>query len=252
MSPDTVPLPVADHPRPRRRRGGGVVALLLLLALVAGAALIADEVVRSRVQTAVEQQITDQHAGRGVQVELHGWPFLWQVRQDRLDAADLRAESLTVDAEGLPVEVRNVDLHGTDLTGVRDQQQIVAGTVTGTVDVTWPTVRELSGVDLSYAGPDRVGLADDLRFLGRSVPITVEGTPTLDPATGQLGIRDATASVAGTSVPQRLVDPLLAQVGQGYRLPALGALQYSSLAVGPDAVTIGLTGTDVDTQQVLG
>lgn len=248
----TVPLPVPDRPQRRRHRGGVVVALLLLLALVAGAGVLADAIVRSRVQTAVEQQVIDQYAGDGVEVRLHGWPFLWQVRQDRLEAADLRADSLTVDAEGQRVEVRNVELHGTDLTGVRDQQQIVAGTVTGGVDVSWPTVRALSGVDLAYAGPDRVRLSTSFSLFGQQVPVTIEGTPQLDPATGGLGIGDATADVAGTTVPQRLVDPLLARAGDGYRLPPLGALAYDSLTVGPEAVRIGLVGTDVDTQQVLG
>ena len=252
MSHATIPLPVPG-PVPRRRgRRGPIVAVLLLLVLVAGAAALADGIVRGRVQSSVEQQITDQYQGTGVEISLTGWPFLWQVQQDRLDAAQLRADSLTVDAEGRRVELRNVDLHGTGLTGVRDQERIVAGTVTGSVDVSWATVRELSGVDLSYAGTDRVRLADSLRFLGRSVPVIVEGVPQLDPATGELGISDAAATVAGTSIPQALVDPLLARVGDGYRLPPLGSLQYRSLTVGPEVVRIGLAGTDVDTQQVLG
>lgn len=254
MSHATIPLPVpAPGPGPRRRgRGGAIVAVLLLMVLVAGAAALADGIVRGRVQSSVEQQVTEQYQGTGAEIRLTGWPFLWQVRQDRLEAAQLRADTLTVDAEGRRVQLRNVDLRGTDLTGVRDQERIVAGTVTGSVDVSWATVRELSGVDLSYAGTDRVRLADSLRFLGRSVPVIVEGVPQLDPATGELGISDATATVAGTSVPQGLVDPLLAQVGDGYRLPPLGSLQYRSLTVGPEVVRIGLAGTDVDTQQVLG
>lgn len=249
----TVPLPVPDRPQRRRHRGGVLATLVLLLALVAGAGLLADSIVRSRVQDAVEQQVTDQYTGSGVEIRLHGWPFLWQLRQDRLEAADLRADSLTVDAEGRPIEVRNVELHGTDLTGVRhDQEHIVAGTVTGAVDVTWPAVRELSGVDLAYAGPDRVRLSTSFSVFGQQVPVTIEGTPQLDPATGGLGIGDATADVAGTTVPQPLVDPLLTRAGDGYRLPPLGALAYDSLTVGPEAVRIGLVGTDVDTQQVLG
>ena len=254
MSDATIPLPVpAAGPAPRRRGpGGAILAVLLVLVLVAGAAALADGVVRGRVQSSVAQQITDQYQRTGVGISLTGWPFLWQISQDRLEAARLRADSLTVDAEGHRVELRNVDLRGTDLTGVRDQKHIVAGTVTGSVDVSWSTVRELSGVDLSYASTDRVRLSDSLRFLGRSVPVIVEGVPQLDPATGALGLGDATAKVAGTSVPQALVDPLLARVGDGYRLPPLGSLQYRSLTVGPEVVRIGLAGTDVDTQQVLG
>lgn len=249
MPADTVPLPPVAQ---SGRRRSPLLLVTLVLVLLTGTAALADTVVRNRVEASIARQLTAEQQGRGVEVRLEGWPFLWQVGRDRLDGATLQADRLVIDAEGQPVEVRDVALHGTDLTGVRDQQQIVAGRVSGTVDVTWPTVRELSGVALSYAGPDRVALADELRLLGRGVPISVEGTPTLDPATGELGIRDATADIAGTTVPQRLVDPLLARAGDGYRLPPLGDLAYDSLTVGPEAVRIGLVGTEVDVDQVLG
>ncbi|SDB80793.1 Protein of unknown function [Raineyella antarctica] len=253
MTQPTIPLPPLGRRRPRRRRGAGIVlALVLLAVLVAGAAALADTIVRQRVQDSVAAQLTRQYTGHGVQVELTGWPFLWQVGQDRLDGGRLRADSLTINAEGRPVQVRDVDLRGTRLTGVRDQQHIVAGTVTGSVELSWQTVRDLSGVDLAYVSANRVRLSESLQLFGRSVPVTIEGTPELDPTNGGLGIRDATATVAGTTVPQGLVDPLLQRVDQGYRLPPLGSLHYDSLAVDPQGVRLQLTGTDVDTQQLLG
>lgn len=243
---------------PRTRRNpvgrllGALFALVLVVAVVGAAAALVDNEVRTRSERSVEQQVTQQYAGTGVQVRLSGWPFLWQVHQDRLDGGSLRAAAVTVDAGGHRVVLRNLALQGTDLTGVRDQQHIVVGQVTGSVDVPWSTVRELTGVDLAYVSADRVRLSENLDVLGQQLPVTIEGTPRLDPATGELGIRDATATVAGTAVPKQLLEPLLARVGTGYRLPPLGALHYRSITPGPDAVRVGLAGTDVDAQQVLG
>lgn len=157
-----------------------------------------------------------------------------------------------MDADGLPVEVLDVDLRATDLVGVRDQRGIVAGRVEGSAAMSWATLGDLSGLDLSYAPPDRVLLRESVRVLGREIPLTVEGRPELDPATGDLAIRDATATVAGATVPQPLVDPVLARVDRGYRLPPLGTLAYGAVEVGPDAVRINLAGTDVDVDQLLG
>lgn len=252
MSPATIPLPPTPPESPHRGRRAVVPAIVLLLVMVAGTAVLVDAVLRARTQAAVAQQVVDQQQGVGVQVRLTGWPFLWQVSRDRLAGASLRADSISVDADGLPVEVLDVDLRATDLVGVRDQQGIVAGRVEGSAAVSWSTLAELSGLDLAYAPPDRVLLRESVRVLGREIPLTVEGRPELDPATGDLAIRDATATVAGATVPQPLVDPVLARVDRGYRLPPLGTLAYRTVEVGPDAVRISLAGADVDIDQLVG
>lgn len=249
MPADTVPLPPVGNPG---RRHSPALLVVLALALLVTAAALADTVVRARTEASIARQVTDQQQGRGVEVRLEGWPFLWQVGRDHLEGATLRADSLVIDADGLPVEVVDVDLAGGDLVGVRDGQGIVAGRVDGSVGVSWQTLGRLSGLDLAYAGPDRVRLSTSFGALGRQVPVTVEGTPRFDPTTGGLGLGEATADVAGATIPARLVDLLLEQVGDGYRLPPLGTLAYDSLDVGPEAVRIGLVGTDVDVDQVLG
>ncbi len=242
----------------RRRRNPlvqlvvALVALALVVAVLATVAFVADTVARKRVETTVEQKVTQYWAGSGVQVTLPRWGFLWQMRNDRLDTGRLTADEVTIKLDGKKVTLRNVNLEGRDLTGVRTREDLMAAEVTGAADISWDAVRELSGVDLAYVADDRMGVSRTFSMFGQDLSVSVEGTPQVDPATGVLSLDQATASVGGAAVPQQLLDPVMGQVEAGYPLPQLGAMQYQSVEVSPEAVRINLAGTDIGPEQLVG
>lgn len=220
------------------RKGVGVIVTLVVLAALA---LVADRAVLARTETVAAERVRETFAVQGdLDIELHGFPFLTQLAQGRLEQVTGSADEVTFGT----LTLTEVDVAATGVTTGSPVTTATAG-----LEATVPTAtlqqvaREQTGLELTVAvdaGAIVVsGDALGLTLAGSAVPRVEDGRLLVDLDTVSIGGLD----VAIESLPAALRDRLSDLEVPVDELPA--GLVLGSATVVADGVRISATGTDV-------
>lgn len=235
----------AGAPRRHRTIRHLIVAALVLL-LVAALFVVADRVVQRLAQDRIAAEIQSQlGTPEPPDVDLGPFPFLTEIATGRVESAHVTAAEVALpNSNG--ATVRDVDATFSGITGSDRFARIVADRGTATGMLSYPSLSALTGLDLQYAGPDRVQVRFDTTVGSYPVAGTVTGRPVLDVAGQTLEITDAELSVTSVGVPQPVVDA----AGQFILRPVpVETLPYNlrltAIAVREDGVQITATGEDL-------
>jgi hypothetical protein len=223
-----------------------VKALVITLVVLVGLALAADRVGVRVADAKVAQQIQQrEHLAGKPSVDITGFPFLTQAVAGTYD--DVRI-SLTAADLGQPAGTRaDVDLHGVHLplssalSG--SVSRIPVDRVDGAATLSYALLSQQigHGTTLSWAGGG-LRLATSVTILGRTVPLTAEGTVHLDG--DQLVVDAQHASAAGVSLPSALVTRAGSALDLRYRVPALPlGLHLTGVRPTADGVVVDVVGT---------
>ncbi|HYP44365.1 MAG TPA: DUF2993 domain-containing protein [Propionibacteriaceae bacterium] len=228
----------------RARRGGAVLLLaglvvLLVLAVVADRA--AQQVAESRAATQLQAQLG---TAEEPEVDIQGFPFLTQARQQSLSSVRVVADG--VRPPGSTTTVQHVDLKLRDVSSRDNFATSTAEQVSGTATLDYPTVKTLTGQSLRYARDDKVEVSAPTTVMGVPVTAVVVGRPVVDEAEQTLSLTEPQLSVDGVSVPDSAAGALLDSAVKP--APVTGVpfgLKLNSVSAQPQGLVAGLTGTDV-------
>jgi len=239
-------------PRRRRPRWFAPLLALVLLGLLASLLVLGDVLGRRWAEDQIAARVqTELGLDAPPAVDVTGTPFLTQVAARRLDAVHVTADSTRVTTEGVVVELQGVDLWLRGVTLRVNFSKATVADLAGQGRLSWPSVRDLTGIDLRWAGADaqgrgRITMQHDLEFQGLHLPITLTARPEIDPATRQLRFAEPTVAVSGFPLPADLVADLLSRTLRPIDLPLPAGLQIGEVRAEEAGLTIALTGTDVD------
>ncbi len=201
--------------------------MLVVVLVLAGLLIVADRGVQRLAEDQVAARVQTQlGASAKPGVDLGPFPFLNEIATGRLDSARVRIDEVVLpDSNG--ATVTGVDATFTGVTMSDRFSRIVADQGQATGVLSYPSLSALTGLDIEYAGPDRV----QIRFesvIGRwTVAGTATGRPVLDVENQSLEIADAQVSVNSEGVPQPVADA----VGQfALRRVPLESLPYCAPA----------------------
>lgn len=216
----------------RRRRRGWIVALVAVLAL-AGLVVIADRGVQAVAENQIATQLqTDLRTPEKPSVDLGPFPFLTEIATGRVTSARVRLDEVAL-PNGNGATATDVDARFGDIT-ISDQfSRIAAGNGEATGLLSYPSLSSLTGLDLSYAGTDRVQVDFELP-LGRREPVsgTATGRPVLNVENQTLEIAEAEVSMGSSE-------------GDEASLEAAGRLLLRSLPLGELPYELRLTALTV-------
>jgi len=250
----TQPMPqeqTADHVAPHRRSRPIRLLIVVVVAVLvlAGLLIVADRWVQRLAEDQVAARVQTQlGAPAKPGVDLGPFPFLNEIATGRLDSARVRMDEVALPDTG-GATITGVDATFTGVTVSERFSRIVADQGQATGVLSYPSLSALTGLDVAYAGTDRV----QIRFetvIGRwPVAGTATGRPVLDVENQSLEIADAQVSVTSEGVPQPVADA----AGQfALRRVPLDTLPYSlrltSIAVREDGVQVTATGQDLPLQ----
>lgn len=190
--------------RSRRRRRGPFAALpraaKLLFALLVGAGflVLADRCAAMYAEKKARQALQDQlHLAAAPQVDIHGFPFLTQVLDKRLERVDVTVPHVAADRVSLAkvqASARDIRLTG-DLPS--DVRGAVIGDLTGEVTLSFDDMnRELAASEVKFSRRDdnTVGADGKLTIAGQELRVRAAARLRLD------GNRGLSTDVDGISV----------------------------------------------------
>lgn len=234
------------EPRRRSRKVGRLLVVLVVMLVLAGLFVVADRGVQRLAEDRVAAQIQTQLGVPGKPgVDLGPFPFLNEIATGHIDSARVRIDEVALpDSNG--ATVTGVDATFTGTTVSDRFSRIVADQGQASGLLSYPSLSVLTGLDVAYAGTDRV----QIRFesvIGRwTVSGTVTGRPVLDVEKQSLEIADAQVSVTSEGVPQPVADAAGQFVLRRVPLDALPyELRLTSIAVREDGVQVAATGQDL-------
>ena len=238
---------IASRGRPRTIRR--LLVVLVVVLVLAGLFVIADRVVQrlteDRVATRVQTQL-----GAPVKpgVDLGPFPFLHEIATGRLDSARVRIDEVALpDRNG--ATVTDVDATFTNVTMSDRFSRIVADQGQATGLLSYRSLSALTGLDVEYAGTDRVQIRFESVVGNWTVAGTATGRPVLDVENQSLEIADAQVSVTSEGVPQPVADAAGQFVLRRVPLDTLPyELRLTSIAVREDGVQVAATGQDLPLQ----
>ncbi|OFS06946.1 MULTISPECIES: DUF2993 domain-containing protein [Kytococcus] len=231
--------------RGARRRDRRAVAALVALLVLLLTLLVGDLALRRYVVGRIEQEVGATVHGR-VRADLDGWPTAWHVARDEYPEIDGTLSGAVVEVRGRTVlvdaDVRARDVR--DLSGGGDAVHVEH--LAGRVRTSWEDLSRVTGADLSGDEDGRLSITTDVPVMGERLPVRVTGRPVVDPATGQLGLADAQASLDEVDVPQDVVDGLLPRVATYANLPTYEGLRWTGVRATAEGVELELRGEGVD------
>lgn len=135
-----------------------VTAVLLLV--LAGLFVAADRLAVNVAENKAADRISSAQGLSGTDstsVSIHGFPFLTQVADHRLNDVDVRLRGMTADAGDQQITVTAVDAHLRDVALGSDFSSATAGEATGKARISYDDLNAIApkGVQVSYAGADR-------------------------------------------------------------------------------------------------
>lgn len=200
------PAESATRKTPRSRTGRrliiAAVVILAVLALVFAADRGVQTLVERRVATEVQ---TASGAAQVPIVDLGPWPFLTEIATGRVSTARVQLAELEL-PNGNGATATDVDATFSDITSSDGFSKVVAARGQATGLVSYPSLSRLTGLDLSYASPDRITVAFSVPIGRLTVAGTATGRPVLDVAEQSLAIEDAEVTVPGSEGDQGLLD----------------------------------------------
>ena len=232
---------------PRRSRTVRRLPVVLVVVLVlAGLFVVADRGVQRLAEDQVAAQIQTQLGAPGrPSVDLGPFPILNEIATGHIDSARVRIDEVALpDSDG--ATVTGVDATFTGITVSDRFSRIVADQGQATGLLSYPSLSALTGLDVEYAGTDRVQIRFE-SMIGRwTVAGTVTGRPVLDAENQSLEIAEAQVSVTSEGVPQPVADAAGQFVLRRVPLDTLPyELRLTSIAVREDGVHIAATGQDL-------
>jgi len=222
--------------RPRRHWGRRVLITFIVLLVILGAALaVADRIGASYAERIIGDKVAQQVSNQGAtsdkpDVTIEGVPFLTQVARGRYQEIKIELRNFagpagngkTIKMPLLDIRTQNVDA---PLSTLRSRSgTIVAGTVTGTGTIDYPTVESLvgqAGVKLSEQG-GKLAVTAPVTVLNQSV--TVHGTADLTVRNNVVSLRFDQVTADGVpQVPlvQNLLSNYAKRISIDLRIPQL-------------------------------
>lgn len=169
---------------------------LAVLAVILGGGWFADNLIRSTTESRLASQLADglgAPAGAAT-VKLGGTPFaLWYLTHSVPNAA--------IAVSSFPVEVNTTTVTLTTLqctTGglVRTDSDVIAQSVSGTVQVSYDELSRVSGLQVSDGGDGWLKAHFSTTFLGQNIRGDIMARPQVDPETHKLRLAGAQVWVA--------------------------------------------------------
>lgn len=235
---------------PGRRSGlSCIVVLLLIAALLAVAAFVADRVLRDRVESQIETKLATVVSAEGLSATVTDRFVPWSLVRNRLDSGYVTAQRATITRDGRSITFDDLRVDFAGVTNARHPAEAVIADVSGSGLIDWTELSNQLGIDLSYAGENRLGFTASADLYGQQVSFTVSGVPAVD-AAGAITISDAKADVNGVALPANIVQAVLSRLANQLRLPTLPDFGYSSIEVLENGVVIAVQGSDVEVSQL--
>lgn len=213
--------------RGRRRLVRLIVALLVLLGLLLAADRIADYVAERTAASMLQKSQGLQHRP---DVDITGFPFLTQLAAGHFDEIDVTARDFPVGRAERSVLVHQLDVHLHDVTVSRNFHSATSRFSTATALIRYQDLSTALGVEVSYAGAERLRVAHRISVAGVGVDATA--TTGLQVAAEALRFTAPQVSVAGQQVPAAvsryfadLFGPAISLAGMpfGVHVDAVGA-----------------------------
>lgn len=221
-----------------------VLAVLLVLVVLL---VVADRVGVVVAEHVVADQVQEK-AGLTAppDVDIGGVPFLTQVVRGRYD--DVRLQ-LTAEELGQPAgTTADVTLHGVHvpLSALlhRSVTEIPVDSLDGTATLSYPLLSAQLGGDTSLSWTDgALRVTRTVQVLGFSVPLTADGSVTLDGT--DLVVNVSGASAAGVDLPSYVVSAATKLLDLRYPVPELPfGLQLTGVTAAADGVHVAVGATD--------
>jgi hypothetical protein len=132
----------------------------VLLFVLAGLFVAADRLAVNLAENKAADRISSAQGLTGTDstsVSIHGFPFLTQVADHRLDDVDVRLRGITADAGDQQITVTAVDAHLQDVALGDDYSSATAGEATGKARISYEDLNAIApqGVHVAYAGKKR-------------------------------------------------------------------------------------------------
>lgn len=212
-------------------------AVATVVVVLAGGAVVADHVVRTRTEADLAQSLQDEIPGLDTEpdVTIHGFPFLTQVMSGSLDDVRLSAPEATV--EGLRME--DIDVR---LEGVSTDQPTTADRAHMTALVTLDSAREVLDAPVELSVEDGA-LVTSTQFLG----LPVEAVLVPRAAGRDIDIEVQSLRLAGVGVDPSQIPGIGGRL-EGLSIPVQGlpeGLELTGLTVDTEGFWLEAEGTDV-------
>lgn len=220
------------------------IAVLALLGVLLGGGLAADRIAVSHAERAIADAV--QEHGKSSQrpvADIAGFPFLTQL-------AGHRVRHITVtstDARHGGYTLTNLEISLDDITVGPDNTPLRAGHVEAQARVSWEQISTLAGRTIQPTDDGRrVRVLTSVTVAKKQIPVEVQLTPTLDPASHQLSFTDPQLKALGITVSQGLVTETIQKMAEPVQLPSYAGLQVSAVTPSREGVVVQVQGDDVD------
>jgi hypothetical protein len=211
------PVPPPAPPEAPRRSGWRIgllalcVGLAALLAVLVAADRLAPRIVAGRIESTLQAALETEQ--RPV-VRIGGFPFLTQVATGHYKRITMTAKDVPVAGSSGELSIQQLRGELTDVRTGPTFRTITIGHFRGSATVTYETLSEFLGSQISYGGGAGGGRGYVDLSLGAS--ITVTGQPSIDPSTGELFLNHPEFRIAGRLLPGFATDRLSAKL---FRIP---------------------------------
>ncbi|GAA3392980.1 DUF2993 domain-containing protein [Streptomyces roseoviridis] len=178
------------------------------------------------------------------EVDIHGFPFLTQVMDRRLDEVEVRVTGFRATAGGRPVRIGELTADLRDVTLGPDHAIERAGTADGTALISYRDLAAASGREatVEYGGDGKLKVTGGVRFLGRTLTRSVLSTVTL--VDGDT-LRVRADEVPGEGIPG-LEDMVRARTDFDRRIEGLPkGMRLTKVEARQDGLAVTVTGRDV-------
>lgn len=236
-------------PRSRRTRKWLGFAFCLVL-LVAG--VIANQVLRAHAEQTITNSMSAKlGAGADIKTEIVDPVFLASVVQNTLDDATIRLGDFHTQLADKQVNVISAQLDVHDVSPMRQAAQATIGSLDASVTIDWPSLAQLTGLQLNYVGDGRVEASTMVSAAGHSVTAQVTTGLAMQNPDGQLGVIEPRAILGGADVPLSMVAGATQAFQGKLKLPNVGAgFSYSKITLTEQGATLGLHGEHIQLSQL--
>lgn len=214
---------------------------LAVLAVILGGGWFADNLIRSTTESRLASQLA---AGLGAPagaatVKLGGNPFaLWYLTHSVPNAA-ITVSSFPVEVNAATVTLTNLQCTTGGL--VVTDSDVIAQSVSGTVQVSYDELSRVSGLRVSDGGDGWLKAQFSTSFLGQSIRGNIVARPRVDPGTHKLSLEGAQLWVAEWKLDPDKLDQVSDVVAGLLDLALPYGLDLVGFQPGADGVTLGFT-----------
>ena len=239
------PAPPAT-PAPRSRGLRRLVVVLVIVAAVLALLFAVDRGLQTLAERRIATEVQTTYPSAGTpSVDLGSFPFLHEVVTGRVQTARLQVDQLEIpDTEG--ATATDLDATFADITLSDGFRRVVAGAAQATGTLSYASLSTLSGLEMTYAAPDRVSVAFDFPLGRQTVSGTAVGRPVLDAPSQSLAFEDVEVTVPGSEGDQAVLDAAGRLVLRAVPLGELPYdLQVTDLDVTESGVRFAVSGTNL-------